>query len=30
MADIILRDVDWFTQNAALSDDRTLVILKVR
>jgi sigma-B regulation protein RsbU (phosphoserine phosphatase) len=30
MADIILRDVDLFTHNAPLSDDRTLVILKVR
>jgi serine phosphatase RsbU (regulator of sigma subunit) len=30
MADIILRDVDLFTNNAPLSDDRTLVILKVR
>jgi len=30
LADIILRDVDWFTQSAPLSDDRTLVIIKVR
>ena len=30
MADLILREVDWFTQSAPLSDDRTLVILKVR
>jgi phosphoserine phosphatase RsbU/P len=30
MADMILREVDWFTQNAPLADDRTLVILKVR
>jgi sigma-B regulation protein RsbU (phosphoserine phosphatase) len=30
LADIILRDVDWFTQSAPLSDDRTLVIAKVR
>jgi phosphoserine phosphatase RsbU/P len=30
LADLILRDVDWFTQSAALSDDRTLVIVKVR
>jgi sigma-B regulation protein RsbU (phosphoserine phosphatase) len=30
MADIILREVDWFTQGAPLSDDRTLVIAKVR
>jgi sigma-B regulation protein RsbU (phosphoserine phosphatase) len=30
LADIILREVDWFTQSAPLSDDRTLVILKVR
>ncbi len=30
MADLILREVDGFTQSARLSDDRTLVILKVR
>src|SRR3984893_11348822 len=30
MADVILREVDWFTQNAPLSDDRTLVVAKVR
>jgi len=30
LADVILQDVDWFTQNAPLSDDRTLVIAKVR
>jgi sigma-B regulation protein RsbU (phosphoserine phosphatase) len=30
LADTMLREVDWFTQNAPLSDDRTLVILKVR
>jgi phosphoserine phosphatase RsbU/P len=30
LADVILRDVDWFAQGAPLSDDRTLVILKVR
>jgi phosphoserine phosphatase RsbU/P len=30
LADEILRDVDWFSQSAPLSDDRTLVILKVR
>jgi sigma-B regulation protein RsbU (phosphoserine phosphatase) len=30
MSDLILREVDWFTQSAPLSDDRTLVILKVR
>ena len=30
LADIILREVDWFTQSAPLADDRTLVILKVR
>jgi sigma-B regulation protein RsbU (phosphoserine phosphatase) len=30
LADIILREVDWFTQSAPLSDDRTLVIAKVR
>ena len=30
LADVILREVDWFTQSAPLSDDRTLVIVKVR
>jgi phosphoserine phosphatase RsbU/P len=30
LADLILRDVDWFAQSAPLSDDRTLVILKVK
>jgi phosphoserine phosphatase RsbU/P len=30
LADLILRDVDWFTQSAPLSDDRTLVIVKIR
>jgi len=30
LADLILREVDWFTQSAPLTDDRTLVILKVR
>ena len=30
MADLILREVDWFTQGAPLSDDRTLLIAKVR
>jgi phosphoserine phosphatase RsbU/P len=30
LADLILREVDWFTKNAPLSDDRTLVIAKVR
>jgi sigma-B regulation protein RsbU (phosphoserine phosphatase) len=30
LADLILREVDWFTQSAPLSDDRTLVIVKVR
>jgi sigma-B regulation protein RsbU (phosphoserine phosphatase) len=30
LADLILREVDWFTQNAPLSDDRTLVIVKVK
>jgi phosphoserine phosphatase RsbU/P len=30
LADLILREVDWFTQSARLSDDRTLVIVKVR
>lgn len=30
LADLILREVDWFSQSAPLSDDRTLVILKVK
>jgi len=30
LADLILRQVDLFTQSAPLTDDRTLVILKVR
>src|ERR1700681_3176304 len=30
IADVILREVDWFTQNAPRSDDRTLVVAKVR
>lgn len=30
LADLILREVDWFTQNASLADDRTLVIAKAR
>jgi phosphoserine phosphatase RsbU/P len=30
IADLVLREVDWFTQNASLSDDRTLVVLKVK
>jgi sigma-B regulation protein RsbU (phosphoserine phosphatase) len=30
LADLILREVDWFAQSAPLSDDRTLVILKVK
>jgi sigma-B regulation protein RsbU (phosphoserine phosphatase) len=30
LADLILREVDWFTPNAPLADDRTLVIAKVR
>ncbi len=30
LADLILREVDWFTQSKPLSDDRTLVIAKVR
>src|SRR5947207_1516327 len=30
IADVILREVDWFTQSAPLSDDRTLVVAKVR
>ena len=30
LADLVLREVDWFTQGAPLSDDRTLVVLKVK
>ncbi len=30
IADVILHEVDWFAQSAALSDDRTLVVAKVR
>ena len=30
IADMILQEVDWFSQSAPLSDDRTLVILKVQ
>jgi len=30
IADLILREVDWFTDGAPLSDDRTLVVAKVR
>jgi phosphoserine phosphatase RsbU/P len=30
LADLLLREVDWFAQGAPLADDRTLVILKVR
>jgi sigma-B regulation protein RsbU (phosphoserine phosphatase) len=30
LSDMILREVDWFSQSAPLSDDRTLVVLKVR
>ena len=30
ISDTILREVDWFAQSAPLSDDRTLVVLKVR
>ncbi len=30
LADLVLREVDWFSQAAPLSDDRTLVVLKVR
>jgi hypothetical protein len=26
----VFREVDWFSQSAPLSDDRTLVVLKVR
>jgi sigma-B regulation protein RsbU (phosphoserine phosphatase) len=30
LADIVLRDVDYFADSAPLADDRTLVVLKVR
>lgn len=30
LADLILREVDWFNQSAPLSDDRTLVVMKVK
>ncbi len=30
IADLVLREVDWFTHSAPLSDDRTLVVLKVK
>jgi sigma-B regulation protein RsbU (phosphoserine phosphatase) len=30
MADRVLNEVDWFSQSAPLSDDRTLVVLKVK
>jgi sigma-B regulation protein RsbU (phosphoserine phosphatase) len=30
LVDRVFDDVDWFSQRAALSDDRTLVVLKVR
>ena len=30
LADLIMREVDWFSQSAPLADDRTLVVLKVR
>jgi sigma-B regulation protein RsbU (phosphoserine phosphatase) len=30
ISDLILREVDWFAQSAPLSDDRTLVVLKVK
>ena len=30
LADKILSEVDWFSQSAPLSDDRTLVVMKVR
>jgi phosphoserine phosphatase RsbU/P len=30
LADLIFREVDWFSQSAPLADDRTLVVLKVR
>jgi sigma-B regulation protein RsbU (phosphoserine phosphatase) len=30
IADLVLREVDWFAQSAPLSDDRTLVVMKVK
>src|SRR3979490_1299708 len=30
LADIVLREVDWFADSAPLADDRTLVVAKVR
>ena len=30
MADRVLKEVDWFSQSAPLSDDRTLVVMKVK
>jgi sigma-B regulation protein RsbU (phosphoserine phosphatase) len=30
MADRVLNEVDWFSQNAPLSDDRTLVVMKAK
>lgn len=30
IADMALREVDWFAQSAPLADDRTLVVLKVK
>jgi phosphoserine phosphatase RsbU/P len=30
LADLLLREVDWFADSAPLADDRTLVVLKVR
>jgi phosphoserine phosphatase RsbU/P len=30
MADMVLREVDWYSQSAPLSDDRTLVVAKVK
>jgi len=30
LADLVLREVDWFANSAPLADDRTLVVLKVK
>jgi serine phosphatase RsbU (regulator of sigma subunit) len=30
LADIVLREVDFFADSAPLADDRTLVVMKVR
>lgn len=30
LADFLLNEVDWFSQSAPLSDDRTIVVLKVK